>query len=778
VDCEYPDGTPRIASVDVTSNGVGGGPYIPLSGYGDRLRLRGDNQITITSMGTVTVTNPAYCDPAAGTCPAGADIINATINRNYGFGTTPGTVTIGNTTLTNVVWGDTTITATVPSTFPISGIGGLQLTVTRANGQVTEAGVTVQFGLRPGGKVIAVSPGELIQTAIDTAGTNDLILVAPGQYNEMVVMWKPVQLQGWGAGSTLINATPLPASKIADWRNLVTVLFNSGSYDLAPGQQTGPTFSITDLANEEGAAIFVVAKATGNTAFGYQSLSGHYLSWRDNRGARIDGFTISNANNGGGVVINGYGDYLDISNNRIVLNSGNFGGGIRSGNPQLVDAAGTGDYSDSNNDFITVNSNQVVFNGALGGSGGGISMNTGSDDYQITQNWVCGNFAQSNGGGIGHTGLNDNALIADNKIIFNESFFQGLTVSGGGIYIGGTVPLLTNVTNGAGNVRIISNLIQGNGAGAGDGGGIRLAFINGVDVEAQPADPNQWYTVDVMNNMIVNNLAGLAGGGVSLQDAVKVNLVHNTIANNDSLATAGEAFTPGNPNESTPLPGAGLVSRIHSEQLASTGAAIGTFSIPSTYSDNIIWQNRQFYYWTDLATQTAGLCPDVSGTLPCPTGNAMVFNDVAVIGSPVGLVGTTNLLTPAGWNGPFDPSSLFVSEYFNTGRTTLAIQVPAAGDEGGNFIRPNYGPLALYNDLIPNDGAPGTLFGDYHILSTSAAYNAGTSTTPATDIDGDNRTVSPDIGADETVVIAPAMIISDTTNGRKLGLIKNANRKK
>jgi len=370
-------------------------------------------------------------------------------------------------------------------------------------------------------------------------------------------------------------------------------------------------------------------------------------------------------------------------------------------------------------------------------------------------------------------------LIANNTIVFNESFFQGLTVSGGGLYIGGTIPLAGALTNGAGNVQVLSNLIQGNSAGAGDGGGLRLAFINGADVEAQPTDPNQWYTVDVMNNMIANNLAGLTGGGISLQDAVKVNLVHNTIANNDSLAIAGEAFAPGNPNESTPLPGAGLVSRAHSTDLAGLGAAIGSFSIPNTYSDNIIWQNRQFYYWTDVNTQTAGLCPDPSGTLACPTGNTAVFDDVAVIGSPAVLTGTANLLTPGGWTGPSEPSTLFVSEYFNVGRTTGAIQVPAAGDEGGNFIRPTYGPLALYNDVIPNNGAPGTMYGDYHILSTSAAYNAGASITPTTDIDGDNRTVSPDIGADETVVIAPAMISTDTNKGRKRGLSKNSsNRKK
>jgi hypothetical protein len=619
-------------------------------------------------------------------------------------------------------------------------------------------------GLRPGSSVRTVAAGQSIQTAIDAAGTNDLILVAPGLYNEMVIMWKPVQLQGWGAGSTAINAIPLPAAKLLDWRNKVNSLYATSSFDLVPGQEID--FPTTGFLNEEGAGIFVLAKAAGNTAFDYQLSTGHRLGWRDNRGARIDGFTVSNSGNGGGIVVNGYGDYLNITNNRITLNSGSFGGGIRVGHPELVDPAGTGDYTDSSNDFVAINHNQVIFNGGLGGAGAGISMCTGSDDYQIVQNWVCGNLSQRDGGGIGHVGLSDNAMIADNTIIFNESFFQGQTVSGGGIFITGTVPLVGNVTHGTGNVQVLSNLIQGNAAGAGDGGGIRLSFVNGADVEAQPADPNQWYGIDIMNNMIVNNIAGLAGGGISLQDAVKVNLVHNTIANNDSLATVGEAFAPGNPNQSTPQTGAGLVTRPHSEPLVSTGAAIGTFSNPNPFSDNIIWQNRQFYYFND--TLAAGLCPDLNGVIACPTGNTVVFNDVGVVGSPTVINGVTNLFTPDPWTppGPLGPSTLFVAEYFNAGIGALAIQVPAAGDEGGNFIRPRYNPLALYNDNTPNNGNPGTLFGDYHILPGTVVpgvIDAGTLTTPSTDIDGDSRTASPDIGADEAIVIAPAMLTPVST---------------
>jgi hypothetical protein len=118
-----------------------------------------------------------------------------------------------------------------------------------------------------------------------------------------------------------------------------------------------------------------------------------------------------------------------------------------------------------------------------------------------------------------------------------------------------------------------------------------------------------------------------------------------------------------------------------------------------------------------------------------------------------------------------DASTLFVAEYFNVGRTSTVIQVPAAGDEGGNFIRPNYNPLSLYTDATPNDGDPGTLYGDYHILPNPLALNAGTSIIPATDIDNDDRTVDPDIGADETLLAAPASIV--TSKGKKHGRTKS-----
>jgi hypothetical protein len=344
------------------------------------------------------------------------------------------------------------------------------------------------------------------------------------------------------------------------------------------------------------------------------------------------------------------------------------------------------------------------------------------------------------------------------------------------------------LTPGAGNVQVLRNLVQGNSAGAGDGGGIRLAMVNGRDVAANPTNaprpngnagangPFPWYRVDLFSNMVVNNVAGLAGGGLSLQDAVNVRIVHDTFANNDSLAVAGAAFSPGNPSQSTPQPGAGIVSRAHSLELTGIpGATVGTFSNPTAFADNIVWQNRQFFFWVDAAsgcapgdpacTSTFGLCPDVTGALACPGGNTVVYNDLGVIGAAGALTcapGGSCILTPT------DP--VFESWYANGARSavlqseiTTAIQAPAAFDEGGNFIRPQFGPLSLYNDGTagdvpgPGDGLPGTLFGNYHIQA-GPAVNAGTNlnaTYPslATDFDGQPRPLVPatgvDIGADE-----------------------------
>jgi len=653
--------------------------------------------------------------------------------------------------------------------------------VTRTNGLSSLNAVTVQIGLPPGAGVTQVTPSTQplatpIQDAIDAAGPNDLILVPPGQYAEMVIMWKPVRLQGWGEGS-IINALKAPTEKLAIWRAKVESLIQSGSVNLLPGQEVtfgGPEPEV--LFNEEGAGILVLTASAGVNSFNLP----------DNRGARSDGFTITGADTGGGIVVNGNAPYMEISNNRIINNSGFFSGGIRVGHPEVVSDQGGGiTYTDAHNDFTRVHNNQVVQNGSLDGAGAGITMCTGSDSYEVAGNFVCGNFTMGQGGGIGHLGLSDRAeiegnglsgpvpLIKENVVIFNEIFNQLQSVSGGGILISGGAPLApNNLSPGSGNVRVISNLIQGNAASAGDGGGIRLSLINGQDVAANPNntpppgpdDPPQWYAVDVFNNMIVNNVAGMAGGGISLQDAANARVINNTLANNDSLGTAGEAFSPGNPNQSNPQP-AGIVSRRHTGSLI---AAIGSPADPRLASDfsnpqledNIVWDNRSFFFFIQSGTpgdpnapSVFGLCPDL-GTLGLSCPVVTPPGEIAVLGT-AGSMTCNNCLQSGG------PDPLFVQEYHNGNRgsvaqpeLTTAIQAPPAFDEGGNFIRPRFGPLSINVDL--DSGTTGVQVSNYHIQSGSPAVNAGTDLTGTfsdleTDYDGDVRPGGGgvEIGADE-----------------------------
>lgn len=772
LDCEFPDGTPRIKQVSV-NNGLLGGPLVTAAGQ----------TITIDAVGTIEVPNPAYCPGPPITTADACPIVNTqkTIPRDYGFGdpTKPGSATIGGVPLEIVTWSLTQITATVPA-----GVATGQLVVTRGeNGKATIAGLTVNVGL-DGKAVRYVTPSAIacdgsalkpcpIQQAIDQANDDDLILVSPGVYKEMVIMWKPVRLQGYGEGFTTIDAIKLPTEKLQNWRAKVADLVAKNLVTLLPGQEVGLAVGGEPvlLFNEEGAGVLVLAKSS---------------KFKDKPNARIDGFTITGADTGGGIVVNGHANYLEISNNRITNNNGFFGGGVRAGHPELTPPDGLS-YSDANNDFVRIHNNHIAQNGGLGGTGGGVSVCTGSDDYQVTDNFICGNFSMRDGGGIGHLGLSTRGLIARNTILFNENFSQGIGVYGGGIFIAGQ-PLLPGMTlsPGSGSVKLIGNLIQGNLAGAGDGGGVRLSRVNGQDVTSNRNRPDRWYGIDLFNNLIVDNVAGLAGGGISLQDVAKVNILHNTVAHNDSTATAGPAFTLGNPNNSNPQP-AGIVAYAHSTALRN---ALNASGLPATdplrkpfanpnLQDNIIWRNRSFYF---QVVQQPGqdlykLMPDL--TVP---GAQPVYNDLAVVGTASAtdkLSPLYSVLTSTTGYDPTNKSVLpsFVAEYFNghagvtiiQPETTTAITAPPAFDEGGNFIRVRFGPLTLMRwDPVQLKLAP---WGDYHITAASQAVNAGINLTALfpdllKDYDGEPRPVGTcnangtgcaDIGADE-LPPAPAAV--------------------
>lgn len=835
VDCERPTSTPIIGKVTRVVGSVTDGPFV----------LPG-NTIRITSLGIVNVPNPEWDGTATSTQPK-------TIQRSYGFGALKGNGKVEledaqgvRTEITSTLWNDDVIEATVPGAMATGdyqvvvtrnivnqGIVGDPLAESPISATLTVGRVTasVEVGVRADNTDYAVyrvakdnsEDFTSIQAAINAAAPGDLILVEPGTYDELVIMWKPVKLQGWGAGEVTLNARLIPTNKTNDWRALTVALTDgnpaNGEIDLLPGQTVGqfgfPALGAQVFATEEGAGILVAGRASGPDAFGTLA----------NQGARIDGLSIFGAGSGGGVVVNGYAQDLVISNNRITGNAGAFGGGVRIGHPllshQVADVndpaydppnVNIGDlvYTDASNDRIRVHHNQIDKNGSTGGDGGGLSLFTGTDDYKVSKNWVCGNFSQGNGGGIAHAGVSNNGQIDHNFVIFNESFSQGSATSGGGLFVGGEPALMLDaagrlLTPGSGNVTINANRFRGNSAGGGDGGGISVAAVNGADVARSLGNTAPWYAVDIFNNSIDNNVTGLAGGGIAIQDALKVTIRNNTLANNDSTATANVngAFLPGQFNQSIAQP-AGIISRTHGAELALLMADVTPGLVPANWlafsdpdlSDSIILHNRSFY-WANAATTggQAALFPSCE-TDPANPGTGCTASDIEAYSMDLAVMeGTMEsntyalspryclLQNPGDYpvssqnergddsdNGDFNED--FINGYFNQPRqTTLILQeatslaTAGAFDEGGNFLQVTYGPLTL---IEPNTNQSNLL--GYHLnffpFATNAVNqgsNPNTVTYPllAQDLDGQPRPNSTDtqnisdIGADELLTVEP-----------------------
>jgi hypothetical protein len=743
-DCSYPDATPAVSEVD----GDGVGPYVSAAG----------NKLTIKALGDQVVQNNAYSGPSATTAPFNAK----TVTRHYGFGATQGTgtVTIGGKTATVTGWSDTQITVNVPTGVANCAVqqqaqyGGPassslfakcgQLVITAGNGKQSIDAVTVTIG---GKAPTVMTSGTTIQGAIDGANPGDLIIVPPGLYNEFLLMWKPVRLQGVGAASSVINANTHPAGRLDPWRRQVNCLFglalngqpatsNTGSnpYDSTgtytcggwPGFNGGPNNpqvdrlplegilgwdttvngNLAQLLQEptlmgayEGAGITVLGKGVripvGSTdIFGSGSESAFptgttlltantcrtsstnatnpFPSNFQCNPSAIDGLAITDASQGGGgIFVHAWGHNLQIANNRIYNNSGTLTGGITIGQGESPDAYLQGDAGNTDPGscqtsstalaqlpycfdlHVNVHNNAITLNSSIGdelfsstpAGAGGVTFCTGADFYQFNYNWVCGNLSTGDGGGVVHLGYIYNGDIEHNTIIFNQSTNPTVPTNGGGLLAMGAPPdgltaaglecgntaadadCTPGLSDGTGPGLVINaNLIMGNAAESGSGGGLRFQNINGTEVIAFPRTPAQWNSISVTNNIIANNVAGWDGAGVSMQDALVVNLINNTIMSNDTTASAGVLFNTlgapiassqgtscvqaGGTTKSCPQP-AGLVTMQHSAVLAANmpptvtcpaGHAAGTLtngtcknaSYPLLAND-VFWQNRAFY---------------------------------------------------------------------------------------------------------------------------------------------------------------------------------------
>jgi hypothetical protein len=470
----------------------------------------------------------------------------------------------------------------------------------------------------------------------------------------------------------------------------------------------------------------------------------------------IDGLSITDSSQGGGgIFVHAWGHNLQIANNRIANNAGTLSGGINLGQGEFPPAylAGAANVTlnaapgsciadngypanlvlpycqnlnvNVHNNNISLNSStgDELFSGTPAGAGA-ISFCTGSDYYKFNYNWVCGNLSSGDGGGLGHLGFSVNGDIEHNTFVFNQSLNPTIAANGGAMIIMGApdvdptcntnndadcVPTPGSVgpSDGIGrNLVINANLIMGNGAESGTGGGISFQNVNGSDVIAVPTEPQWWNNIKVTNNIIADNVAGWDGAGISLLDALHVDIINNTIVSNSTTATAGVLFnTLGSPlasqagptctsncgNTSAPQP-AGIVAIQNSVAFGSnlpasitcptnyyqsgTGTALrngsGSTNGSCRYAsypqllNNIVWQNTAFFVGigsqpnTQYQQNVVTLYNAFNGTGVNNIVGTQTFTGQCLTGTSNWEIGVRGDTTPAGGGNHLLPGGLDV----------------------------------------------------------------------------------------------------------------------
>ncbi len=446
----------------------------------------------------------------------------------------------------------------------VSSANGLTLHVMGTNGSGANMVTYNPPVVNVPAPTINPADAHLLQNAIDGAAPGSLLVLSAGTYNENILMWKPLKIQGLGPGG-IVGAHELAARDPEDPRFNVLGTTIDGRYfqqnftDFDSRVTTHapyvlPNFT-TGLASTvlRGADITVVAQQPG-TAYFISGPTGIFNA------ARIDGLGLvtGHGDGAGGVQLQAAINNIQITNNVLENNGGIFAGGIGVGQPFV---------HGSHNFNVRMAFNRLIGNGGLTTSGG-VGIFYGSDGYDFGNNVVCSNFSVEYGAGISHIGLSPNGNIHENKIYYNEA-----VDSGGGIAVEGELVVGSGaLSDGSGAVNIDRNLIQSNISTLDDGGGI---FI--LDALTQP--------INIRNNMIVDNVAADLGGGIMLDDASNVRIINNTIANN---ATTGSSE-----NSQLNLPrGAGLTSEANDPlfQVTLPGTA-PHFSDPVALFNNIFWDN-------------------------------------------------------------------------------------------------------------------------------------------------------------------------------------------
>lgn len=376
------------------------------------------------------------------------------------------------------------------------------------------------------------------------------------------------------------------------------------------------------------------------------------------------------------------------------------------------DDAGGGIYANTasptiQNCIVTDNRSSQIY-----GWGGGIFLR---DSQGIIRDNLISRNTSGGGGGI-ELDTSDGAVVTGNTVINNTG------ESGAGLYLYASAADVTD------------NSIQLNTAGYA-GGGIHLDASNNAVIEDNTIlnntaeDGGGLYLhlsegVQILSNTLQLNIAHY-GGGISLDDDINNVLTGNTIRYNQATYGGGIYFYLSNAN---------AISNTLQNNVAISGGGIVVDSSDPSLTNTLIADNQASSSAAGIYVLTA--TPQfLHTTIANNTGAQGIYvtsNSTATFTNTILVGHTVGVEVAAGSTAEFN-ATLWGNTTESAGSGTITQARDRTGDP--DFVDPSAG--------------------DYHIKTTSAAFDAGVLTTSAVDIDGDARATDhrlpnpPDLGFDE-----------------------------
>ena len=678
-----------------------------------------------------TVANPTMCDLGSAAPQVfnvdrpyvrnNADPAGRTVTvKGIGFGATTGILKLSGAPRTTASWIDTQITFTLPLDF---AAGAYDLSITRAGAgglstyNALKLNVLLPSNINDGNvvnrpriaEVGGTAPGHYatIQAALEAAKPTALrpfwlVVVWPntqtidnplGEYTENVIVHHQIRIQGVGPGG-FQGLKYVPGSIIdgagfnpdnpsgARWITLLSGLRYTGN-------QAVPDAAVITVLDDPALAGVLPVGYTPSID-GFTITGGAQSDFAGNVNAITGGvktpYGAAGAliTQGGGIYVHRNVTGLQLTDNVIRGNGGSYGGAVRVGTPYV---------GDNKNNNLVLAHNQIRDNGGTN-LAGAIGLFTGSNNYLVDGNAICGNHSSEYGGAVSAFGYNaQGGTITNNRIWFNASYDEGA-----GVMIAGELPAdPTQLSAGSGPVTIDANVIQSNLAND-DGGGVRLLQTSGSHISK--ANPE---TINITNNTIANNVSAHEGGGLALDDAAFVNVVNNTVARNITTATAvtsnGDAAPAGLSTAANSDP---LQARLRDTLLFPGSATLGTtvFSKPTLLND-VFWDNRAGTFSGVVTGITAADANHWDMGTADNTGSLSPIN--SVIQTARGTDGGTNVTT--------SDNPVFVDQTYDVAVNILRLRT-----------YPAFRQAAIVSLILPP-----YLLGNYHLAnSTSPAWGRGT----------------------------------------------------